>query len=367
VTTPRLNPDLLKVPLYIAGRSVGEVKEELGLEEVIKLASNESPVGPSPMALEAGRQMFQEAHRYPGACERDLRLKLASRLGQGLTGEEVTLANGGTDALRIISQAFVFDGGNTIMSRTTFPMYRILTMTFGGEVREVPPRPDYGHDLAAMAERIDGDTRLVFLCSPNNPSGHILTQDEADGFMARVPGHVVTVFDESYYDFVDDGAYADSLAYVMAGRNVLVVRSFSKSAGLANMRVGYIAGPPDLIGYINHARLPFHVGDIALAAAAASLDDHEYLARSRQAVAGGREWLQGALEGLGLDCLASQANFVTVVDPPMDPQALADALLRLGVIVRAMGSFGMPNGLRVSVGSSEANRRLIEALERVLS
>ncbi len=367
MTTPRFNPDLLKVPLYIAGKSVGEVKGELGLEEVTKLASNESPVGPSPMAVEAGSRMFHEAHRYPGICDRDLRLKLASRLGHSLTADGIVLANGGTDALRIITQAFVFNGGNTIMSRVTFPMYRILTMTFGGQVRQVEPRPDYGHLLEAMADQIDGDTRIIFLCSPNNPSGHIITQDEADGFMARVPEHVVTVFDESYYDFVDDSAYADSLGYVAEGRNVLVVRSFSKSAGLANMRVGFVAGPLHLTAYLNHARLPFHVGDIALAAAAASLDDHDYLSRSRQAVAEGRAWLHRALEGLGLVCLTSQANFVTIVDPPLESEELADALLRQGVIVRAMGAFGMPNGVRVSVGSLRANRRFIEAMEHVLS
>ncbi|HEX6387319.1 MAG TPA: histidinol-phosphate transaminase [Anaerolineae bacterium] len=366
MTAPRFNPHLLEVPLYIAGKSIDEVKEELGLAAVVKLASNESPIGPSPLAIQAAQRLLAEAHHYPGVADCNLRRKLAARLGYGLAEDNILLANGGTDALRMITQAFVFDGGNTVMSQVTFPMYRILTVAFGGTPKIVAPSPDYGHDLATMAGQLDEDTRIVFLCSPNNPTGDILTQAQVDHFLAAVPEHVVVVFDESYYDYVADPRYAQSLSSVEAGRNVLVLRSFSKSAGLANLRVGYVIGPAVLVEYIRHTRLPFHVGDIALAAASASLDDTEYHRQGRQAVLEGRAYLLAALRQLKLCCLPSQANFVTILDPPLEVTTLVQALLRKGIIVRPLDAFGLPNGIRVSVGTQADNEKFIQALANAL-
>jgi histidinol-phosphate aminotransferase len=363
---PRFNPNLLKVPLYIAGRSVEEVKEELRLDEVVKLASNESPVGPSAMAVAAAQQVLDEAHRYPGIAERALRRTLAEQLDPDLDEENIITGNGGTDVIHRITQAFVFDGGNTVMSRATFPMYRISTTTFGGTPRQVEPTSEYKHDLVEMARQINEDTRLVFLCSPNNPTGHVITQAEADAFMARVPEHVVVLFDEAYRDFVTDSDCADSLAYVKEGRNVLVLRSFSKSAGLANLRVGYAIGPRMITNYVRRTQLPFHTSAVALAAAAASLKDEDHRAQSQQAVVNGREFLYSALTELGLTCFPSQASFIVIVDPPREPEDLAQALLKQGVIVRAMTAFGMPNGIRVSVGSPAENRIFVAALQKVL-
>ncbi len=366
-TTPRLNPHLLQVPLYTPGKSVEEVKTELGLETVVKLASNESPIGSSPLALAAARDMLDEAHRYPGQLDQHLRQKLARRLGHSLTEHNIVLANGGTDALRMITQAFVFDGGNSIMSRVTFPMYHIFTLTFGGQSRRVEPTPTYEHDLAAMLSHIDDDTRLIYLCSPNNPSGHIITQAAVDNFLAHVPPHVVVIFDESYCDYVMDSEYANSLAYVAAERNVLILRSFSKSAGLANLRIGYLIGPRKLADYVRRTQLPFHIGAISLAAANASLDDENYRIRHMQAVLAGRTYLFTQLSALGLNCLSSQANFVTIVDPPLPVLELVEALLRCGIIVREMGNFGLPNAVRVSVGSTAANLKFIEAMKVILA
>ena len=363
----RFNPNLLKVPLYIGGKSIEAVKEEMGLDEVVKMASNESPVGPSPMAVAAARAALALAHRYPGIGERNLRRKLAERLGRGLTEDNIVIGNGGTDVLRMIAQAFVFDGGNTVMCRASFPMYRITTDTFGGEARPVEPTADLRHDLAAMADRIDDDTRLVYLCSPNNPTGHIITQAEVDNFMARVPEHVAVVFDESYCDFVTEPGYADSLAYVAGGRNVLVVRSFSKSAGLAGLRCGYVVGRQELADYVRHTQLPFHTSDVVLAAASASLDDVDFLEKMREAVVHGRTFLHRAICELGLTCLPSQTNFVTILDPPLGPSELADALLRRGYIVRAMGAFGLPNGVRVSVGTQAENEKFVAVLREVIT
>jgi histidinol-phosphate aminotransferase len=363
---PRLNPHLLKVPIYSPGRSRDEVKEALGLEEVTKLASNESPVGPSPKGVEAARQMLGRAHRYPGVTERNLRRKLAATIDPSLNEENFITGNGGTDVLHLIAQAFVFDGGNTVMSRATFPMYRISTTAFGGTAKQIEPTREYRHDLAAMAAEIDDDTRIVYLCSPNNPTGDVISQAEADAFMALVPEHVVVIFDESYHDFVTDPSYADSLAYVKEGHNVFIMRSFSKSAGLANMRVGYAIGPTALTNYVRRAQLPFHTSDVALAAAAASLEDEAFLARSREAVLAGREQLYTALCDLGLFCFQSQANFIVIIDPPSEPVALAEALLHRGYIVRPMAAFGMPNAVRVTVGSQSENEGFIDALRELV-
>ncbi len=363
---PRFNPDLLKVPLYIGGKSIEEVKEAYGLDRVVKMASNESPMGPSPKAVEAARDMLAGVHRYPGVGDRDLRRKLAAYHGRGLTEHNFVIGNGGTDVLRMMVQAFVFDGGNAVMSAVTFPMYHIHVTTFGGEVRRVPTRPDYSHDLDAMLDHIDDDTRLVFLCTPNNPTGHLITQQQADAFMARVPEHVVVVIDEAYYDYVTDPKRVDALAYVLEGRNVLCLRSFSKSSGLAGLRVGYLIGPQELADYVRHARLPFHTSDVALAAAAAALDDTAYREQQVRMVVEGREYLYREFEALGLKSLPSQANFVLIYDPPIPPNDLAQALERRGFIVRAMGGFGMPNGLRVSVGTPEENRGFVRALAAVL-
>jgi histidinol-phosphate aminotransferase len=342
------------------------VKQELGLEEVIKLASNESPLGPSPLALEAARQALEQAHRYPGQAEAQLQRKLASRLDPALSEQNILVGNGASDILRMISQAFLFEGGNAIMSQPTFLMYRILTTMYGGTARFVPSTADYRHNLAAMADQIDSETRLVFLCSPNNPTGEIITRQEAETFMAGLPDHVVVIFDEAYCDFVTAPDYADSLGYVKAGRNVLTVRTFSKIAGLATMRVGYAIGPRSLIEYLRHARLPFQTGAVGLKAAAASLDDAAYLSRYRQLVAEERQFLQSTLAQMGLTVLPSQANFITIVDPPLAPTLLAEKLLQQGIIVRPMAAFGLPNGVRVTLGTHQDNLKFIEALQLVL-
>jgi histidinol-phosphate aminotransferase len=367
MNSPRFNPNLLTVPLYVAGRSVDDVKRELGLDKVIKLASNESPVGPSPMAVAAAQAMLYQAHRYPGITDHDLRSKLAERLGAGFAASNLITGNGGTDILRMITQAFVFDGGNTIMSRVTFPMYRILTGAFGGTVRLLEPTTDYRHDLAAMAAAIDSDTRLVYLCTPNNPTGHIITQAEADEFMTWVPAHVVVVFDESYYDYVNDSGFADSRAYIKEGRNVLSVRSFSKTAGLANMRVGYAIGPAELVNYMRHTQLPFHTGGIALSAAYASLDDAAYHQRHRETVHAGRTFLADALSRIGLRCLSGHANFVLMTNLQISTDVLVNGLLEHGFIVRGMGAFGLPDAVRVTVGTPAENERFVAAMQAVLA
>jgi histidinol-phosphate aminotransferase len=362
----RLDPKLLKVPLYVAGKSEEEVQEELGLQEVVKLASNENPLGPSPAAVAALHESLQHAHRYPGIAERELRRGLADAHGKGFTDKHFIIGNGGTDVLRMIAQAFIFDVGESVMGRVTFPLYSLLTTMFGGMSIKVDPAEGYALDLPAMAEAVGPDTRLVWFCSPNNPSGLIIGQSEADAFIDALPDHVVVVFDESYCDYVTDREVANSTRYVLQGRPVVVVRSFSKSSGLANLRVGYGIAHPELIEYLLHTVLPFNTGAPVMQAAMASMDDVEFQDRSRKLVQEERDFLFTRLGAMGLNSHPSQANFIFVTDVPGGGQEFAKMMLRTGVIVRPMDGFGEPNGIRVTVGLREQNEQLLKAVSEVL-
>ncbi len=366
MTQLQLNPHLLKVPLYIAGKSIEEVQEELGLDEIVKLGSNENPLGPSPMAVEAAQKALCEAHRYPNYWEKTLRRKLAPTLDPDLTERNILTGNGGCDVLRMVTHSFMCEGGETITASATFPMFSILTTMFGGKTIEAPMTPDHRFDLAAILRAVTPDTRLIFLCTPNNPTGTIIKRREADEFMERVPAHIVVVFDESYGDFATDPEHVDSIKYIKEGRNVISVRSFSKKSGLANMRVGYAIGRAELVEYLHHSQVPFNTGSVSLAAAAASLDDHDYQRRSTQLVKEEREYLYTALDALDLDYVRSEANFILMINLPINAQELVSSVLRKGVIIRWGGSMGMPDAVRVTVGRHEENEEFVTALRAVL-
>ena len=363
----RLNPQLLNVPLYVAGKCPEQVRQELGLSEMIKLCSNENPLGPSPMAVAALRGALLQAHRYPGIAELDLRRRLATYHRNGLTEQHFIVGSGATDVLRMVAQAFIFDGGESIMDRVTFPLYALLTTMYGGHAIKVEPCSDYRSDLWAMGDAVTPETRIVWLCLPNNPTGLVVSQAEVDEFVDRLPEHVLVVFDEAYREYVTDENCVDSLRYVDQERNVIVIRSFSKTSGLANMRVGYGIASPDLIEYLMHTVLPFNTGALAIAAATASLDDHAFHRRSEELVLQERDFMYVRLSEMGLACLPSQANFLLVVDPPVDAAVLVDFLLHQGIVVRPMAGFGLPNAFRVTVGLREQNERFLAAMHKVLA
>lgn len=363
----RLNPQLLKVPLYVAGKSAEQAREELGLDEIVKLASNENPLGPSPLAVAALQKHLQQAHRYPGIAERDLRRRLASFHGEGFTPQHFVVGSGGTDVLRMVAQAFLFEAGASIMGKVTFPLYDLLTTMYGGTSVKLEPVDGYRLDLPGMAQVVGQETRLIWLCSPNNPTGSVIEQQQADAFLDRLPDHVVVVFDESYCDYVTDSSAVQSTRYVLDGRPVVVVRSFSKSAGLANLRVGYGIAHPDLIEYLLHTVLPFNTGAPVVQAALASMDDHEYKRRSQELVVEQREELAAGLAAAGLSAHPSQANFVFVTEVPGGGQAFADKLLQAGIVVRPMAGFGEPNAIRVTVGTREQNQQLLRAVSEILN
>lgn len=362
----KINQDLLSVPLYIAGRPMQEVREEYGLDEVIKLASNENPLGPSPRAMEALKANVGQAHRYPGIAERDLKRALAAHIGDGLSEENFIIGNGATDVLRMIAQAFVVDGGETVMCRVSFPMYWIFTGMFGGKNVKVEPLENFQIDLDAILSAINQNTRIVWICSPNNPTGLVLKDKSFREFMDEVPEYVLVVFDESYRDFVDEPDYAESLPYVMDGRNLIALRSFSKSGGLANLRVGYGIGYPDLIEYLHHTRLPFNTGALPLFAAKASLDDQAFLEKSRKIVFEERRFLHERITGLGLSCLPSQSNFLLIYDLPEEETFFEEEMMKRGLIIRAMTGFGQPGAIRVTAGDRVQNKAFISALASIL-
>lgn len=366
----KLNPHLLTVPLYVGGKPIEQVQQEYGLSEVVKLASNENPLGPSPRALAALRSQLAQVHRYPGVAEKMLREKLAAyhnaRDATQFTDANVLIGNGLSDVLRMITSGFIFDGGASVVCNATFPLYKIYTTQFGGQVIATPHK-NYHYDLRAMADAITPNTRLVFITNPNNPTGTLIARDEVDALMQRVPSSVVVVFDEAYHDFVDDPQYSNAVEYLKQGReNVLVLYSFSKTYGLANLRLGYALGAASTIEYLAHGLLPFNTSDPVLHAGIAALDDREYLARIRALLAAEKPFLYDGLAQLDLEFIPTQANFILLPNLPRDPKTLDNEMLKRGVIVRPMGGFGLPGALRVTIGTREENSKFLHALRDVL-
>lgn len=366
----RLNPHLLNVPLYIAGKPIEEVQEEYGLTQVVKLASNENPLGLSPRARAAFEHALNDAHRYPAIGDRNLRRKLAAiynaQHNAALTQDNFLTGNGIGDVLRMIFEAFIFDGGETVICTPTFPLYRILTTQFGGKTIAVPHK-HYHHDLYAMLDAMTSETRLVILCNPNNPTGTLISRDHVEEFMARVPPHVVVVFDESYYEIVEDPNYSNAIAYIKQGRDqVLLLRGFSKVHGMANLRLGYALGTRAMIEYLHHAQIVFNTGDPVFYAAMAALDDHAHIEKVRALIATEKHYLYEGLSDLDLQFIPTAANFILLVDLPREAKYIYEELLKRGVIVRVPAGFGLPDAIRVTIGTHEQNEKFLRALRDVL-
>lgn len=367
----KLNSHLLKVPAYIGGKPIEEVQQEYGLTDVVKLGSNENPLGPSPLAMAAFRDALQNAHRYPSVADKRLRQKLAAHynthLGTTLTEANFLTGNGLTDVLRMIVQAFIFDGGTSIYCNPTFPMYPILTLAAGGKPCPVP-HDAFCYNLRGMIDAIDDDTRLLFVCNPNNPTGTTVGRADVQAFMERVPSSAVAVFDESYCDFVEDPRYSNALDYVQAGQdNVIVLRGFSKSYGMANLRIGYAIATRPMVEYLSHAQLVFNTGDATMYAAMAALDDHVYVRTAQELIWCEKQFLYQGLSDLKLHYVPTQANFILLIDLPREVKSINEGMLRRGVIIRPMGGFGMPDAIRVTIGTHAENERLLQGLAQVIT
>jgi histidinol-phosphate aminotransferase len=361
-----LNPHLLMLPPYTPGKSMKKLQEEYGLETIVDLSSNKNPLGPSPLAVEAIGQAAGDMHYYPGVALDQLRSKLAESIGPGFGEHHIIVGNGSCEVLRMAAEAFLYGGGEVIMRRNTFPMYEMVTRMYGGECVFIESNEDYSFDLSSMAERITDRTRLVFLSNPNNPIGKIVTQQELDEFMERVPSSVVVVLDHAYQEFVEAEEYPDVTRYILDSHNVIVTRTFSKVYGLAGLRVGYGIARKEMIEYLSRAQLPFHSSSVALVGAIASLDDVEHVELSRKVNAQGKEYLYQRFEELGLRYLPTEANFILLVGFEHDTKAISQALLRRGVSVLSGHSHNMPQAIRITIGKPEENERLVEALRLVL-
>jgi histidinol-phosphate aminotransferase len=337
------------------GKSSSEVHRELGLTNVVKLASNENPAGPSPLALRAVQALLPETHLYPDRGD-DLRRALCER--HSLPQGSVLLGHGATEVLDLITRAFVCPRDQVISAQPSFPWYRTVAQLAGAEHVAVPLR-DHAHDLDAMAERVTATTKLVFVGNPNNPTGTVVSTKLLDDFVERLPDHVVLVLDEAYVEYVDDPPR--SLDY-LAHRHVIVVRPFSKFAGLAGLRIGYAMARPEIIELVEKVQAPFATTAFAQAAALASLDDELHRTTSRAIARAGRDMLCRELARLGLRYVPSQANFV-LVDFATSAAVIAEALQRRGFIVRPMPE----TCARISVGTVPQIAQLVAALEDVLN
>ena len=361
-----LNPHLLAAPAFTPGKSIEDLQEEYGFEKVTKLNSNENPIGPSPLALEAVQRAAADLHYYPGVTVSQLRCKLAESIDPDLDKDNIIIGNGSVDVLRMAAEAFLHGGGESIMRRVAFPMYAALTKMYGGECVFIEANEDYTCDLSSIAEKVTDRTRLVFLSSPNNPTGMTITQQELDELVETIPRSVVVILDQAYQEYVDARGSPDVAKYVLDGRNVIITRTFSKIYGLAGLRIGYGIARKEIIGYLSRARLPFHTSSVALTGAMASLDDTEHVRLSRELNAEGKQYLCEEFDKLGLAYLPTQANFILLVGFEHDTKVISQALLRRGVLVSPTHPFNMPQAIRITIGKPDENERLVEALREVL-
>jgi histidinol-phosphate aminotransferase len=348
---------------YEPGKPVEEVQRELGLDRVVKLASNEGPFGPLPAALEAIARSAVELNRYPDGGAWRLRATLAERYGVAF--ENVAIGAGADGVIDCVSQAFLDAGDEIVCGWPSFPSYVIDALKLAAVPRTVPLRDDR-YDLDAILAAVGPKTKIVYLCHPNNPTGTMNTRAELDAYFDQVPGHVLTVLDQAYFEYLDDPEYPDGIEeYFKAGCRVLVVRTFSKIYGLAGLRVGYGIGSPDVVTAIGKVRRAFDVNAQAQAAALASLDDPDEVARRRRVNIEQRDIVERTLREHGFETAGpAVANFL-FAEVGEDASALFDRLLRQGVIVRPLAGFGAPGAIRVTVGTPEENVILAEALGKV--
>jgi len=358
-----VRPTIKRIEPYSPGKSSDEVMRELGIAKVTKLASNENPLGPSPLAIEAIRQTAAGVFIYPDPECLELTAGLAELLS--VDPECIVVGRGSDEVLHMMALAFVDPGDSLMFSLPPFAIYPMSARLMGAEEIGVPHR-DFRHDLPAMAEAITERTKLVFISNPYNPTGTIVSTDEVEQFMARVPDHVVVAWDEAYYEYgADAPGYPDTLRYVREGRNCVVLRTFSKAYGLAGLRVGYGVARPEIIGALKQVREPFNVDLLAQLAAIASLKDPDQVSRSVRNNEAGKRYLYARFEELGLRYVPTCSNFI-FVDTGMDSVECFDRLMRLGVTVRTGEVFGFPTHIRVTIGTPQDNEVFADALAQVL-
>jgi len=358
-----LNPSLKNLPVYQPGKPIEDVARELGLpvDAIIKMASNENPLGPSPLALAALEKSLRNLHLYPDGSAFNLKQGLARKLG--MEPANLILGNGSNEILELIGHALIAPGADVVVSQYCFVVYPIITHLFGGRLITVPAR-DYGHDLPAMAQSITPQTRAVFVANPNNPTGTLAPAADLLRLIHQVPSEVLIVIDEAYIEFLDEPA--DLLTLIRGGKvpNLILARTFSKIYGLAGLRIGYGIGHPDFIAALEKVREPFNVNTAAQVAALAALDDSEHVQRTRQNNALGLVFFETALREMGLEFVPSQVNFILA--RVGDGQRVFAEMQKRGVIVRPVGGYQLPEWVRISIGTPAENTRCLSALKEVM-
>ena len=346
---------------YQPGKPITELAREMGIpvEKILKLASNESPLGMSPKAKKAVAAAINGIERYPDQFE--LIKAVAERCG--VAQSQVVLGNGSNDVLDLIARVFLAPGRSAVFAQHAFAVYPLATLSTGAELIATPAK-HYGHDLDAMRAAIRPDTRIVWIANPNNPTGNFLPYPEVRAFLEAVPQDVVVVLDEAYNEYLPPAERVDTAAWIADFPNLVVTRTFSKIFGLAGLRVGYALASAEIADLMNRVRQPFNVNNLAIAAAIAALDDHLFVAESYELNRRGMEQLVAGLKRLGLEHIPSHGNFVTF--RAGDGAAVNQKLLKQGVIVRPIGGYGLPEWLRVTIGTEPENARFLEALEKAL-
>lgn len=359
------NDWITKLGTYEPGRPIEEVARDLGFKDVrdiSKLASNENSLGPSPKALKAMRNSIGEMHRYPDGNAYYLKNAIAKKLG--VKPGKVLPANGSNELIELMGHAFLGPDAGIVMADRAFVVYKLIAATFQAKVVTVPMK-DYTHDLDAMLAAVRPDTKIVFIANPNNPTSTMVDEKALDRFMKKVPGHVIVCIDEAYIELLPVSKQPDTLKYVKQDRNVVLMRTFSKTYGLAGLRLGYAIAPEACVGLLNRVRQPFNVNSMALAGATAALADDKYVERTRTMVSKGISYFEREFRRMGLSYVPAVVNFILV--EVGRGREVFDKLMREGIIVRPMDGYGLPEHVRITVGTKQENKKCITALEKVLS
>lgn len=356
--------NILNVKPYVPGKPIEEVQRELGLKDVIKLASNENSLGPSPKALKAIKENLQNINRYPDSASFYLKKKIAESLG--LAEDMVLVGNGSDEVITLAMKAFVGEGEEVVIARPTFLIYEIASQIQGARIKFIPLTKDFRYDLKEMRKAVSDDTKMVFIANPDNPTGTYVTKDDLDDFLRGFSENTIVFLDEAYFEFArysfED--YPNGLDYIKRP-NMIVSRSFSKAYGLAGIRVGYGIANPEVINYMERVREPFNVNLLAQAAAEAALDDRSFLNKTLKIIEREKGFLYKGLDKLGLKFVRSATNFI-LIDVRKDCKDVFEKLLEKGVIVRDMKAWGLDSYIRVTVGTRKENRKFIEALREII-
>jgi histidinol-phosphate aminotransferase len=354
--------NILSISPYVPGKPIEEVKREYGIDDIIKLASNENPFGPSHKAISAMQKALESVHLYPDGNCYELRNALSKVLS--INGDYLLFGNGSDELIKMIAETFLNKDEEVIHAVPSFAEYDFATKVMAGTCIAVPMK-DYTHNLEAMKEAITENTKLVFICNPNNPTGTIVCKDEVDDFMKAVPQDIIVVFDQAYLEYATNSDYPDCLQYVRDGRNVILLRTFSKVYGLAGLRIGYAIARPELISLISRVKEPFNVNSLAQVGAIEALADQEHVRRCVESNNEQKKWLVRQFEELELNYIPTETNFI-MIDTAVDSRMCFTELLKQGVIVRTGDIFDMPTWLRITIGTEDENQRLIKALRLVL-